>query len=141
MIQIKKKNLEPVEHECHFKYRCPNSSCDNDHWLTTLEAQTLNFKVVCSCGTVFKPKPISRIKILYKKQKRNITQKEDTKCRTEELPLDVENKCVTILVGYGFTKIEAADLVIKAFKQNPILDAGSLVKQVLISLGENNEYK
>lgn len=65
------------------------------------EAQTKNYKVVCECGCVFKPKTIKKLKIVYNK-----IQKE-----TGNLPLDLLDQCAKILVDLGFDKIQSIDLI------------------------------
>ena len=65
MITKITKNQKPISLDVHLKYRCPNNNCGYEHWLSLLETQTKNFKIVCDCGTVFKPKKIKTLKIIY----------------------------------------------------------------------------
>ena len=48
-----------------------------------------------------------------------------------KIPVDLLNKSVTLLVGYGFTQEEATELLNSSYKQNPVDDYASLVKQTL----------
>lgn len=66
------KNQKPISLDVHLKYRCPNHNCGYEHWLSLLETQTQNFKIVCECGSVFKPKRINKIKVIYKDNKKKI---------------------------------------------------------------------
>jgi hypothetical protein len=68
-----KKIQRPIDYDIHLKYRC--KSCDQDHWLSYLEASTNNFKVVCDCGTVFKLKRVVGFTLKY--QKTTIKNKEE----------------------------------------------------------------
>lgn len=146
------KILKPVETDAHFRYVCKNPDCGYTHWLSLKEVQTTNFKVVCDCGFVFKPKQISKIIIAYKKDKEKappIIKAEAPKQRCFvdlasfekelDLDLDTEKECVKILVGYGFTKSESEQLVRNSFRKNPTNDCVILIKQTLETLGENSD--
>lgn len=64
MNKTKTKKLQkPIESDIHLKYRC--RKCGLDHWLSYREASTKNFKVVCSCGSVFKVKRLVDFKLKY----------------------------------------------------------------------------
>lgn len=135
MNTILKKNQKPIEYDIHLKYRCPNSNCEQIHWLSLLEAKTKNFKVVCDCGCVFKPKQIDNIKLLYTKASNKIKEK-----KTDNHTIDKHLllKTTQILIGYGFTQQEANDLIVKTYNKSPTTDCGTLVKNCLIFLGENS---
>ena len=64
-MKTKKKTERPIEIDAHLKYKCPNDSCGYFHWLSLQEAQTKNFKIVCDCGNVFKPKRIKTLEIIF----------------------------------------------------------------------------
>jgi len=148
MIKKKSKSQKPIETDAHFKYRCPKSSCGFDHWLSLKESQTKGFKIVCDCGYVFQPKRISKIEIVYanissgKKPKKLKTQiKSEQPTHTIEKPkisVDLQNNCVKLLVGYGFTQDESISLCKKAFGKNPTSSAGLLIKYILQNLEELN---
>jgi len=141
-------NQKPTEYDAHFRYLCKNPRCGYTHWLSLKETQTKNFKVVCDCGFIFKPKQILRLKIVYQipnKQKKIAVDEEKhfvslstIKAPKEDISVDVLNKCVITLVDYGFTKSESEQLLRNSFRQNPVNDCILLIKQTLESLGENN---
>jgi hypothetical protein len=142
MIKKKKKNQKPIEIDAHFKYRCPKSNCGFDHWLSLKECQTKGFKVVCDCGYIFKPKRISKIKIVYEdiQQIPKIEKISELEKVVEKpkIPVDFQKSCVNLLVGYGFTKDEAIGLCEKAFEKNPVNSSGLLIKYILQNLEQLN---
>ena len=123
------KNQKPVSVDVSLKYRCPNTDCNNEHWLFLLEAQTKNFKIVCECGTVFKPKRIDNIKILYAKK---IKTQDPDKIRES-----VISKAVPSLTSLGFSKEESLDLINKAYDKQPTDDLSFLIKNTLLELRNN----
>lgn len=130
------KQIKPSQIDLHLKYKCPNHKCNNYHWLSLKEVQTNNFKVVCEdCDTVFKPKTVSKFKILYKKSNKK-SSKTINNIETN-LPEALLNKCVTILNTYGFTNEESTALVMDAFKETGSNDVGVLIKQALLFLRNN----
>jgi len=136
------KSQKPIDVDAHFKYRCPKSSCGFDHWLSLKECRTKAFKVVCDCGYVFKPKRISKIKIVYENTQSvpkidTITESKDV-IEKPKIPIDFRNSCVKLLVSYGFTKDESISLCEKAFEKNPVTSSGLLIKYVLQNLEELN---
>jgi hypothetical protein len=136
MTKKKLKNQKPIEIDAHFKYRCPKSSCGFDHWLSLKESQTKGFKIVCDCGYVFKPKRISKIKIVYA-DIQPVPQPEKV-IEKPKIPVDFKNSCVKLLVSYGFTKDESVSLCEKAFEKNPVTSSGLLIKYILQNLEELN---
>jgi Holliday junction resolvasome RuvABC DNA-binding subunit len=149
MKKIRKKNLKPIDIDAHFKYVCPNVDCGNIHWLSLLEAKTNNFKIVCYCGTVSKPRTIKKIKIEYVEIEypkidinNNIKNKEDSSQESkQELPLDLLQKCVKTLVTYGFTEQESNTLIHYSFNQNPTQNISDLIKLALQNIGELENVK
>jgi Holliday junction resolvasome RuvABC DNA-binding subunit len=149
MKKIRKKNLKPIDIDAHFKYVCPNVDCGNIHWLSLLEAKTNNFKIVCYCGTVSKPRTIKKIKIEYVEIEypkidinNNIKNKEDSSQESkQELPLDLLQKCVKTLVAYGFTEQESNTLIHYSFNQNPTQNISDLIKLALQNIGELENVK
>lgn len=137
------KILKPIDLDLHFKYRCSNSKCENDHWLSLKESRTKNFKIVCECGAVYRPKRINKIKIIYdnvrikkKKDKQPIVNnKQEEKIK---IPVDLQTKCVKLLCGYGFTTDESILLVDRAFEISPTEDAGLLIKYIIQNLENLN---
>lgn len=145
------KNQKAIEIDAHLRYICKNPDCGYTHWLSLKEAQTKNFKVVCDCGVVFKPKQVLKLKIVYKKSQKKeeaapVKEKPSQQCfvnlsaiaKEVELDVDTLNKCVKILVGYGFTKTESEQLLRNSFRNNPTDDCTTLIKQTLESFGENS---
>jgi uncharacterized protein YbcC (UPF0753/DUF2309 family) len=136
---MKKKNQKPIEIDAHFKYRCPKSNCGFDHWLSLKECQTKDFKIVCDCGFVFKPKKISKIKIVYSDIKLADNKEQPAKIiEKPKIPVDFKNDCGKLLISYGFTKEEAISLCEKAFEKNPVNSSGLLIKYILQNLEQLN---
>jgi len=68
MMKIQKNYQKPIDIDAHFKYKCPNKDCFNEHWLSIKEVSIPNFKVVCEyCGIVFSPYNIVKICVYYTK--------------------------------------------------------------------------
>lgn len=124
---MKKKHQKPIEFDIHLKYRC--TKCSQDHWLSYKEAQTKNFKVVCDCGRVFKVKRVKSFLLKY--HSLTIEPKQKDKKVIDNAILE---NCAKSLIGYGFTKSEAIDLIHKAYDKNPTNDCGLLVKESLLLL-------
>lgn len=122
------KNQKPISVDVSLKYRCPNTDCNNEHWLFLLEAQTKNFKIVCECGTVFKPKRINDLKIVYeKKAKTGTPNKKDS----------LIEKAVPSLVDLGFATQEAKELLHQAYIKYPTDDLSLLIKNTLLEIRNN----
>lgn len=132
-MKTKKKKEKPIEVDAHFKYRCPKTDCGYLHWLSLVEAQTKNFKIVCDCGTIFSPKRIQKIKIIFCESL--LTSHDKTKPIEQKVDVDLVEKCVNVLVGYGFTDIESKELLVKCHKENPSLGSADLIKFTLQSFG------
>ena len=126
------KNQKPIDIDLHLKSKCQN--CSTIHWLSLKEVQIKNFKVVCDCNLVIKPKTIKNIKLLY--HKKSIKQ-QPQKNILQEIPLALLEKCVTILIGYGFEKQESEELTKKCYRTNPNINCVDLIKSVLKSFGSN----
>jgi len=135
---MKKKNQKPIDIDAHFQYKCPDKKCGFDHWLSLKETQTKNFKIVCDCGNIFKPKQIKKLKIVF--YDTEITAKpEQTKViEKSKIPIDLRDASVRLLVDYGFTSEEASTLVEQAYSKNPVTSGSLLVKYVLQNLEELN---
>jgi len=144
-MKTQKKNLKPIDIDVHFKYRCPKSDCGCEHWLSLKETKTKNFKIVCHCGLVLKPKKIHNIKISYDKvETKSIPQVETIEekhlCEPLKIPLDLQEQSVKILTKYGFTHDESIKLTEKAYIKNPVDTVGILVKYIIANLGELDEH-
>lgn len=128
-----KKTQKPIEIDAYLKYRCP--SCNIDHWISLNQATTKNYKVVCDCNQVFKPKRISKINIEYAvKQKPKLSDSDILTIESNLL-----NQCVSVLVQYGFTSGEAQSLVKETYLKNPTTDLKQLITNTLSSIGVSNE--
>lgn len=135
-MKTKKKKEKPIEVDAHFKYRCPKEDCGYFHWLSLNEVKTQNFKIVCDCGTIFSPKKIQKLKIVYYESELNESIKPKTvKVVEQKIDFDLIEKCVNVLVGYGFTDKESKDLLIKCHKEKPDLGSADLIKFTLQSFG------
>jgi len=156
-----KKNQKPIELDAQFRFICPNIDCGFDHWLTLKQCQTKNFKVVCDCGNVFKPKQIINVKIQYKNKikKQDYDQKHDNSQEKIVHQPVIENNVtikpvkpviseylktasIKLLCNYGFTELESENLVSKAFSKNPVDNVSIFVKYIIENiqtLEENNE--
>lgn len=125
-------NQKPIDIDLHLKYECPN--CSAIHWLSLKEVQIKNYKIVCDCDLVIKPKTIKKIKLLY--HKKSIKQ-QPQKNVSQEIPLALLEKCVKILIDYGFEKQESEELTTKCYQANPNINCVDLIKSVLKSFGSN----
>lgn len=132
MTKILKKRQKPTKVDAHFRYKCPNQDCGYDHWLSLKESQTKSFKIVCDeCSTVFYPKCIAKIKIVYASN----TKIDKTK-KHISAPKKIIDDCCTALVKYGFTKKESIELVENHYARlsNPHIESIELIKEILKNL-------
>jgi hypothetical protein len=138
-------NQKPIESDIHYKYRCPSSDCNTVHWLSEKEVKTKNFKVVCDCGTVFKPKRIRKTKTcFYKHKSTKINNNKEVidntnNQRTEpvinnQVPDKILSEASSILSIYGFTNDESKEMIIRSYNDHPENNIALLVKQTLQKL-------
>jgi|LakMenEpi03Aug12_release.lakeMendotaPanAssembly.Ray.scaffolds.fasta_scaffold00642_76 hypothetical protein len=132
-----KKNQKPIDIDAYFKYRCPNPDCGQEKWINLSEAKTKNFKIVCYCGLIIRPKLIENIQITYKEIENNIPEINTADIVVPSIILD---KCVYVLKSYGFTNDEANELVSLSYRKTKSDDWKIILKQALESIGVNNEY-
>lgn len=138
------KRHKPIDVDASFLYRCPSENCGIDHWLFLREVKTKNFKIVCDCGTVFKPKTIDNIKVKYSNKstinQQSNTNKEVTEHDKSELriPVDLLDKCVKILAQYGFENQEAKNILTQTYLINQIDNPLQLIELSLKSLEIKN---
>lgn len=125
---MKMKIEKPTSIDCALLYLCPG--CQNKHWIYLIEAQTKNFKIVCDCGTVFKPKQIDKLKIQYQKSTKTVSNKKPN----NKVPIDILDQCVKVLVGYGFTKSESVRMIEKSYCSSEDKSIVNLIKIALSSL-------
>ena len=128
-----KKSPKPTEYDIHIKYRCPQ--CQQDHWLSYQQASTKGFKTVCFCEHVFQVKRPTGFSLKYEiATPAPPTPPKDKPVLISELSIDILNKAIGLLVGYGFTKEEANTLLTNSYISNPVNDYSILVKQTLESI-------
>jgi len=112
-------NLQkPTNIDCYLEYTCPKKSCSYKVWITLGEAKVKNFKIVCDCGQVYRPKRIQNLNITYSnihKSKRIPKVPKNSPTDINGVPVDIMEACVTILDGYGFVRTESIKLVSQAY--------------------------
>jgi predicted molibdopterin-dependent oxidoreductase YjgC len=129
------KNQKPISLDLHFKFRCPNKNCLSFHWISFKESKLKNFKIVCDyCGTIFKTKPVDKIKICYKDNKKAKTDKSSS--GSKKMSVDNINACVKLLTGYGFTDSESKDMINHALEKCGSENPTVLVKFILENLSD-----
>lgn len=147
MKTIIQKKAKPINYDIHFEYTCPEH-CGSRHWLSLKECQEKNFKVVCDCGVVFKPKRIKNINIEYvtkpKPKPETKTDKPEQPLKPppiEDLPIpsdldfdldELINDCIVTLCGFGFEKEEARGILRDSYNKSPTKNSTQLVKQTLL---------
>lgn len=133
---LKKKNQKPIDIDVSLKYTCPNSDCKFDHWLFLREAQTKNFKVVCECGTIFKPKRIQNIEIVYthKESVEKPVDKPKASGKIGEYP-EFISRAINMMISLGYSKKDAQDNIILIYETEKIIDPATLVKKAISHLG------
>lgn len=141
----KKIYQKPISQDIHFKYRCPSSKCNNEHWLSLKETQTKDFKVVCECGKVFKPKRIKTVKVLYEKTivKKSILQPQSQIVQSAQVSInaDLLNQATSVMIGFGFTQEESVKMLSAYYSHSPDNNLSSLIKNTIAhhsNIGENN---
>ena len=127
------RNQTPIDCDAHFKYVCPNPKCSIQHWQSLQQIKVKNYKIVCDCGIIIKPKQIKSIDIIYVNAEDN-----ESKETSKTISLDLLDKSIKILVNYGFTKEEASSMIKDAYDKNPTTECSTLVKQTLESFGVKN---
>lgn len=127
------RNQTPIDCDAHFKYVCPNPKCSIQHWQSLQQVKVKNYKIVCDCGFIIKPKQIKSIDISYVNDEEN-----GSKDTNKIISSDLLDKSTKILVNYGFTKEEASSMIKDAYDKNPTTECSTLVKQTLESFGVKN---
>ena len=111
------------------------------HWVFLREVRVKNFKIICGCGKIIRPKRIKDIEILYYQKKTNSQQKTQTPCETiscppvPRLPVDILDQCVKILESYGYSKAVSKDMILKSFNQTLDKDIKKLIAHSLKTFG------
>lgn len=131
----KNKILKPIETQASLKYKCPNEDCGYSHWLFLKEVQTKNFKVVCECGTVFKPKRIKILKTVYVKTKKIKKPMDERKSYDTVGESPVVFRAINMMTNLGYTSKESSQYVSEAYLQSKTEDASFLVKKAISKIG------
>lgn len=133
------KRPKPVDYDAYFKYKCTNKNCSYEHWISLKEAQTKNFKIVCDCGQIIKPKRIDKLRIKYYQE---VNRKKETTNTLDTISIDDNtlDKCCRVLINYGFTESEAKKLLKDSYAVIKSNDCSLLIKKSLESFGVNYEH-
>lgn len=136
MLKTKLKSQKPIDLDVSLKYICPNSDCKFDHWLFLREAQAKNFKIVCDCGTIFKPKRIQNIEIVYaiKESVEKPVDESGSSATIDERP-ECVRRAINIMVSLGYSKEDAQTHILEIFTKEKIEDPGVLVKKAVSNIG------
>ena len=134
-MKNKIKNLRPIDLDLSLGYACP--TCSTTHWVRLNQAQYDKFVIVCDCDTILKPKVVEDVKILYKKKKSPTNTKSESN-QNQEIDPKILETCCKALFSYGFSKLEAQDLIKKAYATCKSLDCSTLIKLSLSNFGEKN---
>lgn len=136
MTTTKLKNQKPIEVDASFKYKCPSESCGNEHWLFLRQAKVKNFKIVCECGTIFKPKQIKNIEVVYS-IKESLEKRVDEPVFSDTIdePPEYVSRAINIMVSLGYSKKDAQIHIIQVYKKDKIEDPGLLVKKAVSQIG------
>lgn len=135
--------IKPSGLSTNLIYRC--SKCNSEHWVSSNSAKVVGYMIVCDCGEVFKTKPISDIKILYKKKKRKKTELVDRVKNNTDKSVDIQpeisdltlSSCINVLAGYGYTKSEAASIILKTYQRCRVNNVSELIKLCFNTIGES----
>lgn len=136
MLKTKFKRQKPIDIDVSFKYTCPNTDCKFDHWLFLREAQTKNFKIVCDCGTIFKPKRIQNIEIVYA-VKESVEKPVDESASSDKIDKMPEcvYRAINMMVSLGYSKKDAHSHILEIFEKEKIEDPSILVKKAVSHIG------
>lgn len=138
-MKTKTNNQKPIEVDVSLKYKCPNNDCGFDHWLFLRQAKTKNFKIVCECGTIFKPKRIKTIEVVYatpRSVKKNLEPVENSD--TTSVVPECITRAIKMIVSLGYDKDDAQKHVMLIHNLEKITDAGTLVKKAISNIGGLN---
>jgi hypothetical protein len=138
-MKTKTKSQKPIEIDVSLKYKCPNNDCGFDHWLFLRQAKTKNFKIVCECGTIFKPKRIKTIEVVYattESVKKTIDSVESSD--TISVVPECVVRAIKMIVSLGYDKEDAQKHVMIIYNLEKITDAGTLVKKAISNIGGLN---
>lgn len=139
MMKTKTRIIRPKDISANLIYSCPN--CNNDHWVSVKAAQVVGYMVVCECGQIFKTKPVKNIKIVYKQRRKKTqeatTLEEQENQKTNQISSHMFGMCVDVLNGYGYTKSESEEIILKTFAKHPIEDISQFIKLCFQTIGDS----
>ena len=133
-MKQKMKSQKPIKVDASFRYACTNNSCNLDHWLFLREVQTKNFKVVCDCGTVFKPKRIKNIRIVYAKSE-SVKTNIDKSNKSDTYDSHIVRRAIKTMIQLGFTKQESLEAIGSIDNKDAFNDHILLAKTAISKLG------
>ncbi|MEB3202982.1 MAG: hypothetical protein VKK05_09255, partial [Synechococcus sp.] len=97
-MKIKNKiirNIKPKDYDINYEYICPK--CGVNHWLTSRESKTKNFKIACDCGRILSPARIKKIIIIYED---SICNKDKVKKTAKDIVSETEQVSETVTQSY-----------------------------------------
>ena len=133
---MKIKKQKPIETSVSLKYICPNNNCGFDHWLFLNEAKTKNFKIVCECGTIFKPKRIKNIEIVYDIPE-SVKKSLDEQSTSDTIPKDADVVCraINMMISLGYGRKDSENVIKLIYNKDNTPDASVLVKKAVKHIG------
>jgi len=139
MMKTKTIIIRPKDISANLIYSCPN--CNNDHWVSVKAAQVVGYMVVCECGQIFKTKPVKNIKIVYKQKRKkeatNTVPQQEINNENNQISSHMLGMCIDVLSGYGYTKSESEDIILKTFAKHPIEDISQFIKLCFQTIGDS----
>jgi hypothetical protein len=141
---------KPVDFDAYFKYNCANKKCSNQIWISTVEAKTKEFKIVCDlCNCVFRPARIKDIQIQYythnaKKirpleicTENNTNKIKETNKESDPKPEDFKfiRDAIDTMVSFGYTQKEAEKSV-KDYHRDTGEESSVTIVKTLMCLGD-----
>lgn len=141
---------KPVDFDAYFKYNCVNKKCSNQIWISTAEAKTKGFKIVCDlCNSVFCPARIKDIQIQYythnaKKIKpleistqKNLNKTKEQNKEFDPKPEDFKfiRDAVDTMVHFGYNQKEAEESV-KNYHRKTGEESSVTIVKTLMCLGD-----
>ena len=90
---------------------------------------------MCDCGTIFKPKRIQNIEVVYA-IKESVEKPVDNPEESGKME-DIEcvSRAINMMISLGYSKKDAQDSVIFIFKNEHIFDPSVLVKKAVLHIG------
>ena len=129
---MKTKYHEPSGADVYLKYVCPNGDCLDVQWVTLRESQTKNYKIVCDCcGNVYRPKRVKNISVQFFDE----PQKPPPSETLSQPDLRFLKEAKKTLEAFGFTKIEAEEMIEAEYHKSKINNPATLVKNALDFFG------